>query len=224
MRGRFHGRGNLSIMGFFCEEFFWEINYSQEFLGPESYNNRWKWKTAKCRLVIHKVTTFLTPDKRSLRKHNVDHYVHLCMLYASPHWLTHTTIIMYTCLKFAFWNLLLKYKLGIGRHGRGLSMPTKQHELSTTGSCACVHAESLQLGPTLCESMCCSLLASAVHGTLQARIPEWVAMPFSRGSSQPRDWTGISCGSCLAGGLFNHWATGEASLLLVGAILLPREH
>ena len=39
----------------------------------------------------------------------------------------------------------------------------------------------------------CSLQASSIHGILQARIPVWVAMPFSRGSSQPRDQTQVSC-------------------------------
>ena len=42
--------------------------------------------------------------------------------------------------------------------------------------------------PTLCNPMDCRLPGSSVHGILQARIPEWVAMPSSRGSSQPRDW------------------------------------
>ena len=42
---------------------------------------------------------------------------------------------------------------------------------------------------TLCDPMDHSLLGSSVHGILQARILEWVAMPFSRGSSQPKDWT-----------------------------------
>ena len=46
-----------------------------------------------------------------------------------------------------------------------------------------------------------------VHGILQARIPEWVAFPFSRGSSQPRDWTQASH---IAGGFFISWATREA--------------
>ena len=41
--------------------------------------------------------------------------------------------------------------------------------------------------PTLCDPMDCT-----VHGILQARILEWVAFPFSRGSSQPRDWTQVS--------------------------------
>ena len=44
-------------------------------------------------------------------------------------------------------------------------------------------------------------------GILPARILEWVAVPFSRGSSQPRDWTQVSC---IAGGFFTDWATREA--------------
>ena len=43
--------------------------------------------------------------------------------------------------------------------------------------------------PTLCDPMDCSPPGSPVHGILQARIREWVDMPFSRGSSQPRDPT-----------------------------------
>ena len=42
----------------------------------------------------------------------------------------------------------------------------------------------------------------SVHGILQARILEWVAIPFSRLASRPRDWTHISCSSCIVGGFF----------------------
>ena len=42
---------------------------------------------------------------------------------------------------------------------------------------------------SLCNPMDCSLPGSFIHGIFQARIPEWVAIPFSRGSSRPRDWT-----------------------------------
>ena len=56
--------------------------------------------------------------------------------------------------------------------------------------------------PTLCDPMDCT-----VHGNLQARILERVAFLFSRGSSQPRDWTGISC---IAGRFFTNWAMREA--------------
>ena len=44
-------------------------------------------------------------------------------------------------------------------------------------------------------------------GILQARILEWIAIPFSRGSSQPRDQTQVSC---ISGGFLISWATGEA--------------
>ena len=47
----------------------------------------------------------------------------------------------------------------------------------------CLHAKSLQSCPILCDPMDCSLPGSSVHGILQTRILEWVAMPSSRGSS-----------------------------------------
>ena len=50
-----------------------------------------------------------------------------------------------------------------------------------------------------------------VHGIVQARILEWVATSFSRGSSQPRDWNQISC---TAGGFFTSWANREALYIL----------
>ena len=67
-------------------------------------------------------------------------------------------------------------------------------------------SEITQLCPTLCNSMDCSLLGSSVHGSLQARILEWVAISFSRGSSQPRDRTWVSH---VAGRHFTIWATRE---------------
>ena len=45
---------------------------------------------------------------------------------------------------------------------------------------------------TLCNSTNCSLPGSSVHGILQARVVDWVAIPFSRGSSLPRDQTQVS--------------------------------
>ena len=53
-------------------------------------------------------------------------------------------------------------------------------------------AKLLQLCPTLCDPMDCSLPGSSIHGILQARILEWAAIFFSRGSSQPRDRTRVS--------------------------------
>ena len=60
--------------------------------------------------------------------------------------------------------------------------------------------------PTLCCLIDCSLPGSSIHGIFQARVPEWVAISFSRGSSQPRDWTWVSH---IAGRRFTLWATRE---------------
>ena len=53
--------------------------------------------------------------------------------------------------------------------------------------CVCVCVKPLQSCLTLCDPMDCCLPGSSVHGILQARILEWDAIPFSKGSSQPRD-------------------------------------
>ena len=50
-----------------------------------------------------------------------------------------------------------------------------------------------QLCLTLCDPVDCSLSGSSVHGILQARILEWVALPFSRAHSRPRNRTRVSC-------------------------------
>ena len=60
------------------------------------------------------------------------------------------------------------------------------------------------------DSMDWSPPGSPVHGILQARILEWVAMPSSRGSSPPRDGTRVSCASCNDRHILYHWATREA--------------
>ena len=64
----------------------------------------------------------------------------------------------------------------------------------------------IQLCPTLCRPMDCSLPGSSVHRIFQARILEWVAISSSKGSFQPRDQTQVSC---IAGRFFTNWATRE---------------
>ena len=71
-------------------------------------------------------------------------------------------------------------------------------------TCVYVHAKSC---PTLCNPMDCSRPCLPVHGILQARILEWVAKPSSRGPSQPRDRTHISC---IVGKILYCQAIGEA--------------
>ena len=77
---------------------------------------------------------------------------------------------------------------GAGWAGAGGKFQKKEY------MCMLCCAKSLQ---TPCDPMDCSPPGSSVHGILQARILEWVAMPASRGSSWPRDCTHISCISCI---------------------------
>ena len=58
--------------------------------------------------------------------------------------------------------------------------------------------------PTLCDPMDSILPGSSVHGILQARMLEWVAIPSSTGSFWPKDWIWVSC---IAGRFFTVWAT-----------------
>ena len=71
-------------------------------------------------------------------------------------------------------------------------------------------AKSVQSCLTLCDPMEYSPPGSSVHGILQARVLEWVAMPSSRGSSQPRGWTQVSCIG--RSGFFTASTTWEAVL------------
>ena len=72
---------------------------------------------------------------------------------------------------------------------------------------------------TLCDPIDCSPPGSSVNGILQARTLEWVAIPFSRGSSWPR---GRTCVTCIAGRFFTIWATREALLCLYVFLITPR--
>ena len=82
----------------------------------------------------------------------------------------------------------------------------------------------------LCDPMDCSPPGSSVHGILQARILEWVAMPSSRGSSRPRDWTWVSYVSSTGRRILYHshhlgasvipeWSTEWSALLLPGILV-----
>ena len=75
--------------------------------------------------------------------------------------------------------------------------------------------------PTHCDPMDCSPPGSPVHGILQARILEWVAMLSSRESYQPRNWTQVSR---IAGEFFTIWAIREAPLFSWGKALMESWH
>ena len=73
---------------------------------------------------------------------------------------------------------------------------------------------------TLCEPMHHNLPTSSVCGIFQARILEWVAISFSRGSFQPRDWTHISWVSCIGRQILYHCAPWEAAPQALGTYWL----
>ena len=74
-------------------------------------------------------------------------------------------------------------------------------------SCEDEEEEVAQLCLTLCDPRDCSLPGSSVHGIFQARVLEWVAIAFSRGSSPTRDRTQVSC---IAGRRLTVWAVGKS--------------
>ena len=66
----------------------------------------------------------------------------------------------------------------------------------------CLYAESC---PTLCGPMDCGLSGSSVHGIFKARLLEWVAISYSRGSSWPKDQTLVSCISYISRQILYYW-------------------
>ena len=78
------------------------------------------------------------------------------------------------------------------RHGACEAPTLEERESEVAQSC-----------PTLCDPMDCSLSGSSVHGIFQARVLEWIAISFSRGSSRPRSRTQVSL---IAGRRFTIWA------------------
>ena len=71
--------------------------------------------------------------------------------------------------------------------------------------CMCIRAQLLSLVQLFCELMYYSPPGSSVHGILQAKILEWVAMPSSRGSFWHKDQTCISRVSCVGRWILYHW-------------------
>ena len=87
--------------------------------------------------------------------------------------------------------------MGLQRVGHDRA--TERHQFKLTKQSSCQSLLVAQLCPTFCDPMDCSPPGSSVHGILQAAMLEWIAIPFSRVSSQPRDQ---ACVSCSAGGAF----------------------
>ena len=104
-------------------------------------------------------------------------------------------------------SLLMKVKES---EKAGLKLNIQKTKVMASSPIEVKWSEVAESCPTLCDPVDCSLPGSSVHGILQARILEWVTISFSRGSSQPRDRTQVSC---IGSRCFNLWATREAQLL-----------
>ena len=99
-----------------------------------------------------------------------------------------------------------------GHHRPMPPLETPGHSQASLGQSYESESEVAQSCSTLCDTMDYSLPGSSIQGIFQARILEWVAISFLRRSSQPRDWT---CISCIVGRGFTIWATRDGSPSIV---------
>ena len=102
---------------------------------------------------------------------------------------------------------------------KNLLLRSHLHSWQVDADCWCECVKVTQLCLMLLRLwLFCDPMDYTVHGFLQARILEWVAFPFSRGSSQPRSQTGVSC---IAGWFFTNWVYQGSSWLLGDLSSLP---
>ena len=98
-----------------------------------------------------------------------------------------------TCIgRWILYHWATSEAIGICEHALKAGEEDKQFGVIDNRLLSHKHAHA-QLCPTLFDPTNCSPPGSSVHGISQARILEWVDIFFSRGSSQPRDWTWVSC-------------------------------
>ena len=110
---------------------------------------------------------------------------------------------------------LLACRIWILKHWNGIN------KLLCVCGGVCMRAQSCL---TLCDPMDSSLPDSSVYGIFQARIPEWVAISFSRGSSHPRDWTHVSGETpALAGGFFTNEPPGKPQNNLLITVIWTKQ-
>ena len=114
----------------------------------------------------------------------------------------------------------LYYETNVKRSRNFPTGLTSNSEHISNYVCVCVCMLVAQSCLTLCNSMDCNLSGSSIHGIFLARILEWVAISFSRESSQPRDPTHISC---IAGGLLTTEPPGRTlNVCTLNYLILPK--
>ena len=105
------------------------------------------------------------------------------------------------------WVILSSHNSLMSTCNSTIFLPPKKTEMLASESHVVVCVLVTQSCLTLYNPVDCSLPGSSVHGIFQARILEWVAISYSRGSFQPRDRTWVSC---IASRFCKVWATREA--------------
>ena len=132
-----------------------------------------------------------------------------CLLLSCLTCLTMSNLLWFMDLTFQVPRQYYSYSVGLYFHHQ--TPPQTEHHFDQAFSffLAAAAAKSHQSCLTLCDPIDGSPPDSPIPGILQARIPEWVAIPFSRGSSQLRDRTQVSR---ITGRHFTVWATREATI------------
>ena len=120
-------------------------------------------------------------------------------------WVESESTLSHKPLSFSFLSYCVACGILVPKPGIKPRLCSESRECSPLNLQARVYVLSHFSRVWLCDSMDCSLQGSSVHGILQARILEWVAIPSSRGSSQPRDQSHISFLSCIGRQVLYHW-------------------
>ena len=163
--------------------------YKQGMLQIFSKEQRKTGEEEKSRGAVERIPEWLKSSRRTVEKRSESQGSYVCLLLASVPW------------KNRQWGSKLS-------HLSASILYRDKRVCKVVQSC-----------PTLCDPMDCSLPGFSVHGIFQARILEWVAISFSRGSSLPRDQTWVSS---IADWRFTIWATREAHHILKTIIIIPK--
>ena len=120
-------------------------------------------------------------------------------------WCAHLFQIVSTDVSWAWQAKPFVYSTSMGSRKvlEGCGHPCRYRKRGCESHCGMCVSRSVVYDS---DRMDCSLPGSSVLGILQAWNLEWVVIPFSRGSSQPREWSQVSC---IAGRFFTDWATRE---------------
>ena len=152
-----------------------------------SFSNAWKWKV---KIECEVTQSCLTPSNP----------MDCSLPVSSVQGIFQARVLEWVAIAFSSSSLV----------SRKIQLPlNSQDQIFPSQFAVCLVAQSCL---TPCNTMDGSPPGSSVHGILQARKLEWVAIPFSRGSSRPRNQTWVSC---IAGRFFTIWATREAPRILL---------